>query len=71
MAPTNDQHSAERNQLLATLPSQDYEPAAPLEQRAPGAQPALTRPDEPVAHVYFLRGAVASILAHARDLVVR
>src|SRR5207302_6901157 len=54
--------------LLAALPRADYERLLPdLEPVCLAQKQLLTEPDEPITHVYFLRGAVASILAYMAD----
>ncbi len=68
MPPTNDGHVAEQNEILAALPSQDYEGLLPhLTSVSLEHKQSLTQPNERVTHVYFPRGAVASILAYMDD----
>jgi CRP-like cAMP-binding protein len=68
MAPPTELHTAEQNRLLATLPHSEYERLLPdLEPVVLHQKQSLTEPDEPIRYVYFLRQAVASILAYMED----
>ena len=66
-SPTQSQID-EQNRLLAALPRPEYERLLPdIEPVSLAQKQSLTEPDEPITHVYFPRGAVASILAYMAD----
>jgi len=68
MAPPIKSPVEEQNRLLAALPQVEYERLLPdLEPVGLVQKQSLTQPDEPITHVYFPRGAVASILAYMED----
>jgi CRP-like cAMP-binding protein len=58
----------ERNRLLAALPPAEYERLLPeLEPVHLSARQLLALPDQPVSRVYFIRGAVVSLLVPMSD----
>jgi CRP-like cAMP-binding protein len=58
----------EQNRLLAALPTCEYERLAPrLEDMALQAGQLLALPDETISRVYFLRGAIVSLLVPMED----
>src|SRR5260370_28076832 len=58
----------EQNCLLAALPALEYARVAPqLESVWLQSRQILALPDEPISRVYFLRGAVVSLLVPMED----
>jgi CRP-like cAMP-binding protein len=67
---SSDAHpvSAEQNQLLASLPCDEYARLfLNLEPVSLRAKQILALPDEPIGHVYFLRDAVVSLLVEMEN----
>jgi CRP-like cAMP-binding protein len=68
MSAITSPRTPEQNCLLAALPSFEYDRLAPrLEDVALHAGQILALPDETISRVYFLRGAVVSLLVPLDD----